>query len=79
MTEELKLKISRNNLIDIMILLVILCAFFAGFWYGQKQMGELKEEECENFKLRYCFCSLSENFYNGTFLYPGERQKQNIR
>lgn len=46
----------NKNIIDILILIILLCAFFAGMLYGKKEMGESINKYYEEYINESCVC-----------------------
>lgn len=59
--------IDRNRLLDIMLMLLILCAFLSGFWLGKYKQFNTSTEFYEEYISKSCACE-----------YPLERQGDRI-
>ena len=56
-TLKFDMTLSRAIIVDLLILGVILCAFFAGYWYGQRTEAQEKNAFFTEYIYNSCECN----------------------
>lgn len=75
-TFKLNITTSKALLIDALLFGIIICAFLAGYWYGQKVQGEEKIAFFREYIETECGCSVPLIYKNGGVAYNEEKNIQ---